>query len=49
MLVDVFTSAKINILLLVSLTISFVVVPDEKESMLIRENTAMFHLPSLLQ
>lgn len=46
---DVFITAKINILLFVWLTVSFVVVPDEKESMLISENTAMFHLPPLLQ
>lgn len=49
MLLDVFISVKINILLFVWLIVSFVVVPVEKGSMLIRENTAMFHLPPLLQ
>lgn len=37
MLLDVFISAKINILLFLWLTVSFVVVPDEKQSILIRE------------
>lgn len=49
MLLDVFISAKINTVLFVWLTVIFVVLPDEKGSMLIRENTAMFHLPPLLQ
>lgn len=48
-LMEMFTSAKRNIPLFVLLTVSFVVVPNEKGSMLIRENTAMFHLPPLLQ
>lgn len=37
MLLDVFISAKINILLFLWLTVSFVVVPHEKQSILIRE------------
>lgn len=49
MLIEMFISAKRNIPLFVLLTVSFVVVPNEKGSMLIRENTAMFHIPPLLQ
>lgn len=49
MLMEMFISARRNIPLFVWLTVSFVVVPNEKGSMLIRENTAMFHLPPLLQ